>query len=278
MVESKAILELTGVTVEADPAYDSPIWNVSLRLGAGELALVWLERGVVRLPLADVAEGLAEHYDGTATFLGRDWRSVAAGEGAALRGRIGRVFDAVGAVGTGWVSNLDVDENVMLAQRHHTRRPSSEIEAEAAKLARMFGLPGLPRGRPGQTRAPDLQRAACARAFVGTPDLILLERPAQGVYPDIMPPLINAVRSARNRGAAVVWLTDTPAVWSDRGIRPTWRCVMSGSQMLVLPDSPPLPPGETSGIGDCPQAGRGEGVIESRAADDRRPTPDVPSP
>src|SRR5438552_11779860 len=235
MGESKAILELTGVPVESEPAYDSPVWNVSLRLAPGELALVRLERGVVRLPLADAAEGLAEHYDGTATFLGRDWRSVPAGEGSALRGRVGRVFDAGGAAGTGWVSHLDVDENVMLAQRHHTRRPSLEIEAEAAKLARMFGLPGLPRGRPAQTRAPDLQRASCVRSFLGTPDLILLERPAQGIYPEIMPPLINAVRSARGRGAAAVWLTDTPAVWSDRGIRPTWRCVMSGSQMLVLP-------------------------------------------
>src|SRR5688500_19508319 len=100
MPEGKTILELTGVTVESDPAYDSPVWNVSLRLGAGELALVRLERGVVRLPLADAAEGLAERYDGTVTFLGRDWRSVPAGEGAALRGRIGRVFDAVGAAGT----------------------------------------------------------------------------------------------------------------------------------------------------------------------------------
>jgi len=245
MAEPKAILELTGVTVESDPTYDSPLWNVSLRLGAGELALVRLERGVVRLPLADAAEGLAEHYDGTATFLGREWRAVPAGEGAALRGRIGRVFDAVGAGGAGWVSHLDVDENVMLAQRHHTRRSSSEIEAEAAKLARMFGLPGLPRGRPAQTRATDLQRAACVRAFLGAPDLILLERPAQGVYPEIMPPLINAVRSARSRGAAVVWLTDTPAVWSDRGIRPTWRCVMSGSQMLVLPAEEAAAPAAT---------------------------------
>jgi phospholipid/cholesterol/gamma-HCH transport system ATP-binding protein len=234
MAESKAVLELAGVTVESDPAYDTPLWNVSLRLAPGELALVRLERGVVRLPLADAAEGLAEHYDGTASFLGRDWRTVSAGEGAALRGRIGRVFDAFGAPGAGWVSHLDVDENVVLARRHHTRRPSRAIEAEAAKLSRMFGLPGLPRGRPAQTRAPDLQRAACVRAFLGAPDLVLLERPEQGVYPDVMPPLINAVRSARGRGAAVVWLTDNAAAWGDRGIRPTWRCVMSGSQMLVL--------------------------------------------
>ena len=235
MAEPKPVLELTGVTVESDPAYDTPLWNVSLRLAPGDLALVRLERGAVRLPLADAAEGLAERYDGTAAFLGRDWRKVSAGEGAALRGRIGRVFDSFGAAGPGWVTSLDVDENVMLAQRHHTRRPSPEIEAEAAKLARMFGLPGLPRGRPSQTRPPDLQRASCVRAFLGTPDLILLERPEQGVFPEIMPPLINAVRSARGRGAAVVWLSDNPAVWADRGIRPTWRCVMSGAQMLVLP-------------------------------------------
>lgn len=247
MRQDRTILEMTGVTVESDPAYDAPLWNVSLRLAPGELALVRLERGVVRLPIADAAEGLAEHYDGTAAFLGRDWRSVPPDEGAALRGRIGRVFDAVGvgATGTGWVSHLDVDENVMLAQLHHSTRSSSEIEAEAAKLARMFGLPGLPRGRPAQTRIPDLQRAACVRAFLGTPDLILLERPAQGVYPEIMPPLINAVRSARARGAAAVWLTDTPAVWADRGIRPTWRCVMSGSQMLVLPGEEAAAPAVT---------------------------------
>ena len=130
MPEARTILELAGVTVESEPAYDSPIWNVSLRLAAGELALVRLERGVVRLPLADAAEGLAEHYDGTVTFLGRDWRAVPAGEGAALRGRIGRVFDTVGvgAVGTGWVSHLDVDENVMLAQRHHTRRELGRMD------------------------------------------------------------------------------------------------------------------------------------------------------
>src|SRR4051812_50049831 len=97
MGESKTILELTGVTVESDPAYDSPLWNVSLRLAPGELALVRLERGIVRLPLADAAEGLAEHYDGTASFLGRDWRTVSAGGGAGRPGRGGGGFDALGA-------------------------------------------------------------------------------------------------------------------------------------------------------------------------------------
>jgi ABC-type ATPase involved in cell division len=94
-------------------------------------------------------------------------------------------------------------------------------------------------------RITDLQRAGCVRAVIGAPDLILLERPAHWVFPEIMPPLINAVRSARNRGAAVVWLTDNAAIWNDRGIRPTWRCVMSGAQMLVLPAEEAAAPAAT---------------------------------
>src|SRR5206468_10049751 len=39
------ILEFAGVTVEADAMYDSGVWNVSLRLLPGELALVRMERG-----------------------------------------------------------------------------------------------------------------------------------------------------------------------------------------------------------------------------------------
>src|SRR5688500_17693720 len=149
------ILSLSSLTVEFDPTYDSGIWNVTLRLGPGELALVRLERGHPRLPLADAAEGLVEPAEGSASFLGKDWRSVSPDESSALRGRIGRVFD-----GQAWVSNLDVDENVVLAQHHHTRRKPAEVADEAAKLARQFGLPGLPSGRPTFTRAPDLQRAA----------------------------------------------------------------------------------------------------------------------
>ena len=104
------------------------------------------ERGVVRLPLADAAEGLAENYEGTAAFLGREWRSVPPVEGAALRGRIGRVFDAVGAVGTGWVNSLDVDENIMLWKA--TSKLSSANGSDAA-LPVWMSAPG--RRRPASS-------------------------------------------------------------------------------------------------------------------------------
>ena len=167
MPDAPPILEFSHVTVEADPTYDSGVWDVSLRLGAGEMALVRLERGHLRLPLADAAGGLVEPGEGSVSFGGRDWRSIAPAEADRQRGRIGRVFDSQGGT-LGWVSNLDVDENVVLSQLHHTARPLPEIEREAAQLARMFGLPGLPRGaRRTSARTTSSGRRASGHCSAG---------------------------------------------------------------------------------------------------------------
>jgi hypothetical protein len=70
--------------------------------------------------------------------------------------------------------------------------------------------------------------------------LIILERPPQRSFRDVMPPLINALRSARQRGAGILWTTDDDEVWADPGIRPTHKYIMSGAQ-LVLHDEQPRP-------------------------------------
>jgi phospholipid/cholesterol/gamma-HCH transport system ATP-binding protein len=132
----------------------------------------------------------------------------------------------------GWISDLDLTENITLAQRHRGGRSARELEEEASRLARTFGLPGLPRGYPADARPGDLCRASCIRAFLGSPSLIILERPAAELFRELMAPLINAVRGARERRAAVLWTTDDGDVWSDPGVRPTSKWVMSGSQLV----------------------------------------------
>ena len=118
----------------------------------------------------------------------------------------------------GWISELDMDENITLSQQHHhPDRSLASIRDAAAELARRFSLPGLPLGKPSGMRAPDLRRAACVRAFLGEPELLILERPTTGIHPEIMPALIASVRAARARGAAVLWTTDNPAELHDPG-------------------------------------------------------------
>ena len=84
-------------------------------------------------------------------------------------------------------------------------------------------------------RRQDLQRAACVRAFLGKPVLLILEEPTAGVYPQIMSPLMASIRTARARGAAVLWTTADSQVWNDSGIPATIRGTMSGSQMRISP-------------------------------------------
>ena len=140
---------------------------------------------------------------GRVAFLGEDWRTMPPNRSAERRGKIGRVFET-----HAWISNLDVDENITLAQRHHTARPEDEIAREAEALVRQFGLEDLPRVRPAVVRRSDLRRAEWVRAFIGEPQLIILENPTKDVYMDALPGLVGAVKAARGRGAAVIWMTD----------------------------------------------------------------------
>ncbi|MDB5296964.1 MAG: ABC-type transport system involved in resitance to organic solvent, ATP-binding protein, partial [Phycisphaerales bacterium] len=194
------VLELLGVTVRTTAdEYDEGLAGATLTLRPGELCLVRLEADAPRVPLADAACGVIDPDGGTVRFGGTDWGRMGHRRSARDRGRVGRTF-----AGAGWVNNLDVDENVLLAQRHHTRRPDADLRAEAAALAAAFGLPnGLPAGRPSRAGRADLARAALVRAFMGRPALLLLERPEVGLPLDAMAALTAAVESARGRGAAV---------------------------------------------------------------------------
>jgi phospholipid/cholesterol/gamma-HCH transport system ATP-binding protein len=229
MNSSFSILKFHDAEVETGPPYETGMGNINFELNPGDLFLLQLEHEIERLPLADAAAGLAPAVQGSVCFLGEDWQAMSADHASGLRGQIGRVFE-----GGGWISNLDVDENIILAVRHHTQRPENEIQQEALNLARLFNLPGLPTGRPSSVRRLDLRKAACIRAFLGQPKLIILEQPTRHGYADLIAPLVNLVQSARERGAALLWTTSDPSVWNHPGIRATVRAKMSGSQMDLI--------------------------------------------
>src|SRR5688500_8386110 len=206
---STAILNFSNVTAPSSSNFETGFSDVSFELGAGDLLLVRIERENERLALADASEGLLQPQRGAVHFLGDDWAHLTSDQAAARRGKIGRLFDD-----EGWISDLDVDENILLSQLHHTTRTEADIMDEALKFARVFGLPGLPRGRPGKVRRWDLRKAACIRAFLGKPALIILEQPVRGVYADFIAPLLDAVQSARRRAAAVLWTVTDPQIWN----------------------------------------------------------------
>jgi phospholipid/cholesterol/gamma-HCH transport system ATP-binding protein len=88
-------------------------------------------------------------------------------------------------------------------------------------------------GRPSELSGPDLARAACVRALLCEPVLLLLESPIQAQYGELVPAVMNAATSVRDRGGAVVWLTRSDLIWTDRSI--------PASQRLRLQDQGLIP-------------------------------------
>ena len=217
MDDDLPVLDIDGAQPEPEDD-DAPDPPVSLRLMAGDFALIQAIDPVRARDFADLCCGLVKLEHGHAKILGRDWAKLPRELAQALRGRIGRVF-----AGGGWLGFLDMEANILLPQLHHTRRPPAVLREAAAELARQFGLPGLPLSRPASMSNADLVRAACVRAFLCDPVLVLLESPIQAQYADLIPHLLNAIAAARDRGAAVIWLTRSDLVWQDPSFPATHR-------------------------------------------------------
>jgi phospholipid/cholesterol/gamma-HCH transport system ATP-binding protein len=211
------ILELIGACPDTVSSRLPPV-PLDLQLMPGQCALIEARDPAQAAEFADLCCGLLPLHQGSVRFLGRDWTDTTEEQASAMRGRIGRVYGA-GA----WINFLGTDVNILLSQLHHTRRPESVLREAAAELARDFGLPGLPLNRPGALAAADLVRAACVRAFMGEPLLLILESPAQNQFADLVPPLLNALMAAHDRHAASIWLTRGEAVWFDRYFPATKR-------------------------------------------------------
>lgn len=203
--------------------------ELSLSVYSGELVLIRLARLEQTSTFVDTCAGIIQPTTGAVYFLGRNWPALTPDQANAMRGRIGRVFR------TGnWINHLSLMENILLPQQHHTRRSVRQLREEAGELAQQFGLPGVPLDLPGDIPAADLQRAACVRAFLGRPALILLEEPTSGIYLEIISALMNAVREARERGAAVIWLTQKNLIWNDQTLPVTQRYRLVAGKLMEV--------------------------------------------
>ena len=176
--------------------------SVDLEVRLGELIFVQVDRGRLMPMLGDACSGLIAPVSGDARFMGLDWSAQNPEDAAAMRSRIGRA-----GPDTAWLPFLSVAENVLLAQLHHTRRSTADLLDQAAQLAAALDLPGLPLDRPEAVGSHDRHRAAIVRAFMGQPQLIVLEQPL-ATDSELAPRLLDLVLEAQDQGAAVLWVDD----------------------------------------------------------------------
>ncbi len=204
---SEIVLQFDDVKSSSDSEHVGSIEAVSCQLAAGEVLLVKVDSDSEQAPIIDLALGLIEPDGGRVLFNGKSWTEMDAFESSANRGRIGSVFEK-----GGWISSLTVSQNVLLRVRHHTHLNEKLILDEAEALSKDAGLPGLSNNRPEMVRDRHLRIYEWVRACVGEPDLILLSFPERGAPSYSLPRLLDMVERVAERGAAVLWMTDSDLV------------------------------------------------------------------
>ncbi len=228
MPQAEPVLHLAA----ALPPDDSVLPNVplDLRLMPGECALIETPDPERSTALAELCSGMAGLRRGAARFMGYDWSGLDRDRAAALRGRIGRIHHR-GA----WIDMLGTHVNIMLARLHHTREPEAAVTRSATDLARHLGLPGLPLARPDRLSEGDLMRAACVRAFLGEPRLLLLEHSITPDRPGLTAPLLDLLSRALDRGAAAVCFTKDAPFWQAQNFPLAQRLLLLDDGLKPMP-------------------------------------------
>jgi phospholipid/cholesterol/gamma-HCH transport system ATP-binding protein len=207
---TRSVLSLQNVTLAERPVSSRPA-RLDFELPRGEVAFVRVDDQSDAASLVDLCLGLADPAAGLARFLGIDWQARTPMERLRRRRRIGAVVEA-----DIWPSHMTVLEAVLVARSYHFDQPRDELIADATRLARLFGLPGLPAGRPEATSLHALLRAACVRGFLGSPDLIVVQDRVLEQTRDLALPMAQAVSAACDRGGSVLWITESLAAQAAR--------------------------------------------------------------
>jgi ABC-type uncharacterized transport system ATPase subunit len=193
-----------------------------LVLGAGEMVLIESDEATPAGGVGDVVLGMVEPVHGEVWFRGSGWRSMDLTEAERCRRMAGRVWGP--GEGAAWLQNLDVDENIQLAQRFDPGQSSRAVAERARRVAESFGLRGLPKMRPVAAKRRTLQLAQWIRALLPKDlCLLMLDQPLLGATEEDCGRFLRKVAAARSEGVAVIWIEQGDAQALGLALEPTWH-------------------------------------------------------
>jgi branched-chain amino acid transport system ATP-binding protein len=172
------------------------LWDVSLTIGAGEIACVLGPNGAGKTTLINAIAGLHPASAGTLTMDGRDLRAVAAhrfcGAGIALVPEGRRLFTRMSVR-----ENLEVGSYMRMARRERSRTLEFVCTLFPQVREKLDVSAGLLSG--GQQ-----QMVAIGRALMAKPRLLLLDEPSLGLSPAMVIVMFRAIREVHAAGTAVL--------------------------------------------------------------------------
>ena len=188
------MLDLTGIT--AGYGQFTALWDVTLRVTAGEAVAVVGPNGAGKTTLMRVISGLIAPRTGTLVF-----------QGNALGGRPPHEIVAHGIAhvpeGRRIFPLLTVAENLKMGAFLPSAR--SDFTASLDRVHRLFPvLADRHRQRAGSLSGGEQQMLALGRALMSRPKLILLDEPSLGLAPVMVLRLFDLIRQVREEGYTIL--------------------------------------------------------------------------
>lgn len=204
--KGEAVLELRSVRMEEGrgPALD-------LALFPGEAAALVRCGRRLRGALVDGITGLVPPAEGTVRFRGQALFDLPERTRLSLRGRMGVVTDP-----PVFLNNVRLTENLRLPLRYHTGLDRRGMDRRLQALLQALDMQGFEDAIPTRFEHAFRYRAAVVRALAPAPDLLVVERPEEGLEAEDLGRLPELWKEGvTGRGGAVLLLTESPAVGRD---------------------------------------------------------------
>ena len=171
---------------------------VSLEVGAGEIVAIVGRNGVGKTTLIDTVAGLLPVMDGGITFRGRDVTRADARD----RARMGMGYVPQGR---GIFSRLSVEENLRMGELVGEGRAAAAFERVYDWFPR---IKERRRQRAGTLSGGEQQMLAIGRILVGTPSILLLDEPSEGIQPTIVAHIAEVIASLNREDRLTVLLVE----------------------------------------------------------------------
>ena len=178
-----------------DAAYGETqvLFDVSLRVGASEVVALLGANGAGKTTTLRSILGLTPARGGTIRFDGADITRAPTHE--------------IARAGIGWVPDdrrifptLTVERNLAIA-----RKKSRFREWRLAEVFEIFSaLEYLMARECENLSGGEMQMVAIARALLGSPGLVLLDEPSQGLAPKIVQDVMKMIRQIKDQGLSVL--------------------------------------------------------------------------
>ena len=196
------MLEVSGIRVAYGAA--TALWDVSIRIGAGELVAIVGPNGAGKTTLINAVAGLNRIVAGRLCMDGTDLSGLPphrfCDQGIAIVPEGRRLF-----------TTMTVRENLELGGYRPAAR-SGRPAALARVLAIFPALAGRLDALAGTLSGGQQQMVAIGRALMAEPRLLLLDEPSLGLAPSIVLDMFAVIRGINQAGVAVLLVEQNVAM------------------------------------------------------------------